>query len=94
MKDNRGLYYYPVLENKNLRMYVRVNKDEIEFRLWDQNDKSLWDEHGWIPWTAINQAAEIYEKEGRKGKPPTHLYDIEVAIRIIRDYVQQQGDSA
>ncbi len=91
MKDDRGLYYYPVLENKNLRMYVRLNKEDIEFRLWDQGDETLWEEHGWLPWTAISQAAELYEKEGRSGKPPTHLYDIEVAIRLLKDYARQQG---
>ncbi len=90
MKDSRGLYYYPVLQNKNLRMYVRLSEDDIEFRLWDNEDPSLWDEHGWLPWTAINQAAEVYEKENRKGKPPLQLYDIELAIRLLRDHVKDQ----
>ncbi len=90
MKDSRGLYYYPVLQNKNLRMYVRLSEDDIEFRLWDSEDPSLWDEHGWLPWTAINQAAEVYETENRKGKPPLQLYDIELAIRLLRDHVKDQ----
>ncbi len=85
MKDKQGVYYYPVLENKNLRMYVRLGSDDVEFRMWDSNDKSLWEEHGWVPWTAIQQAAELYKKEGRKGAPPIHLYDIEIAIRLLKD---------
>ncbi len=85
MKDKQGIYYYPVLENKNLRMYVRLGSDDVEFRMWDSNDKSLWEEHGWVPWTAIQQAAELYKKEGRKGAPPIHLYDIEIAIRLLKD---------
>ena len=85
MKDNLGIYYYPILQNKNLRMYVRLGQDDIEFRLWDSNDQNLWEEHGWVPWTAIQQAAELYEKEKRHGTPPTHLYDIEIAIRLLKD---------
>jgi len=85
VKDKLGIYYYPVLENKNLRMYVRLGSDDVEFRMWDSNDKSLWEEHGWVPWTAIQQAAELYKKEGRKGAPPIHLYDIEIAIRLLKD---------
>jgi len=85
VKDSRGVYYYPILENKNLRMYVRLGNDDIEFRMWDNNDETLWEEHGWVPWQAIQQAAELYEKEGRKGKPPLHLYDIEIAIRLLKD---------
>ncbi len=66
-------------------MYVRLGSDDVEFRMWDSNDKSLWEEHGWVPWTAIQQAAELYKKEGRKGAPPIHLYDIEIAIRLLKD---------
>jgi hypothetical protein len=91
VKDGKGLYYYPVLQNRKLRMYVRRNRDEIEFRLWDQGDESLWDEHGWIPWTAIKQAAELYKKEGRKGKPPMHLYDLDVATGLLRDESAEKG---
>ncbi len=89
MKDKQGVYYYPVLENKNLRMYVRLGSDDVEFRMWDSNDKSLWDEHGWVPWTAIQQAAELYKKERRKGAPPIHLYDIDIAIRLLKDELME-----
>ncbi len=85
MKDKLGLYYYPLLENKALRMYVRPNKDELEFRLWSADDPGLWKEHGWVPWSAIQQAAELYKKEKRKGKPPVHMYDLDIAMRLVRD---------
>ncbi len=74
-----------MLENKNLRMYVRLGKEDVEFRMWDSMDISLWNEHGWVPWTAIQQAAELYKKDGRKGSPPLHLYDVEIAIRLLKD---------
>ena len=68
-------------------MYVRPGIEEIEFRMWDQDDKSLWEEHGWVPWSAIQQAAELYRSEKRQGLPPLHMYDIEIAKRLIRDFV-------
>ena len=46
MKDNNGLYYYPFPQNKKVRMYVRSGDDEIEFRMWNQDDPGLWMEHG------------------------------------------------
>ncbi len=88
MKDQRGIYYYPVLANKGLRMYVRLGAQDVEFRLWDDNDPSLWDEHGWAPYPAILAAAEMYKKEGRKGGPPLELYDIDIAIRLLKDEFQ------
>ncbi len=86
MQDSNGIYYYPVLTNKKIRMYVRQGQTEIEFRLWDQDDISLWNEHGWVPWGAVKAAAEMYEEEGRKGSPPLALYDIEVAKRLLKDH--------
>ena len=90
MKDKLGLYYYPVLENKNLRMYVRTDFKEVEFRLWDAEDPSLWDEHGWFSWTAIQEAAALYEKERKSRKPPLHLYDLNVALRLLRDEIEEK----
>ena len=85
MQDDRGLYYYPILENKKIRMYVRAGSDDIEFRMWNADDQGLWDEHGWVEWAAIQQAAELYHKERKEGKPPIHLYDIEIAKRLLKD---------
>ncbi len=92
MKDQRGIYYYPILANKALKMYVRLGADAIEFRLWDDNDQSLWDEHGWVPYPAILQAAELYKQEGRKGAPPLEMYDIDIAVRLLRDELQEEKD--
>jgi hypothetical protein len=80
MKDDRGLYYYPFPNNKRVRMYVRRNLDEIEFRLWNQDDSQLWESHGWVPYSAILQAQKMYE--GR-GFDPKRAYDLEAAEALI-----------
>lgn len=85
MHDDRGIYYYPLLGQKNIRMYVRPVKDDVEFRAWDSDNPDTWEHHGWLPWSAIRQAAELYKKEKSGGAPPMHLYDIEIAVRLIRD---------
>ncbi|OEU76972.1 MAG: hypothetical protein BA864_06830 [Desulfuromonadales bacterium C00003093] len=85
MRDDLGFYYYPILENKNIRMYVRAGVGDVEFRMWNAEDQGMWDEHGWVEWSAIQQAAELYREEGRKGKPPLHLYDPEIAKRLLKD---------
>lgn len=85
MQDDLGFYYYPILENKKIRMYVRAGVGDVEFRLWNVEDQGMWDEHGWVEWSAIQQAAELYREEGRKGKPPLHLYDLEIAKRLLKD---------
>jgi hypothetical protein len=70
VQDELGLYYHPILENKKIRMYVRAGSDNIEFRMWNADDPQ--------------QAADFYKEEGR-GKPPLHLYDIEIAERLLKD---------
>ncbi len=80
MKDKRGLYYYPFPQNKKVRMYVRKAGEEICFRLWNSDDLKLWEEHGWVPYGAIKQAAGIYE--GRSFDPDK-AYDVEVAQNLI-----------
>ena len=85
MKDELGLYYKPILENKKIRMYVRAGLEDIEFRMCDTDDPGLWDEHGWVEWSAIQQAAKLYVEDGRKGRPPLHLYDLEIAKRLLKD---------
>jgi hypothetical protein len=90
--DDRGIYYYPVLTNKKLRMYVKLLEDDIAFRLWDEEHPATWEEHGWIPWNAIVQAAEMYSKEKRDNAPPLHLYDMDIAIRLLKDAVREMPD--
>jgi hypothetical protein len=82
MKDNDGLYYYPFPNNKRVRMYVSLRNDEICFRLWNQDDDGLWEEHGWVPWEAILQAKKMYD--GKKFDPNA-AYDIRVATALIED---------
>ncbi|MGM0453450.1 MAG: hypothetical protein ACQERN_09830 [Thermodesulfobacteriota bacterium] len=82
MKDEIGLYYYPFPQNKRVRMYVKASGDTIYFRLWSADDKSLWEQHGWVPYEAIEQASKIY-----KGNDfdPNSAYDIRIARTLIRD---------
>jgi len=83
VQDELGLYYNPILENKKIRMYVRTGSDDIEFRMWNADDSGMWDDHGWVEWAAIKQAADFYKEDGRE--PPLHLYDIEIAERLLKD---------
>ncbi|MBW2411599.1 MAG: hypothetical protein JRF72_17515 [Deltaproteobacteria bacterium] len=82
MKDDLGLYYYPFPDNKRVRMYVRKGSDTIWFRLWNADDPKLWEEHGWVPYDAIEQARAIYTG---KGFDPRQAYDLDVAKEIIRE---------
>jgi hypothetical protein len=80
MKDEKGLYYYPFPDNKKVRMYVEVIKGEICFRLWNQEDPELWEEHGWVPNEAILQAGKMYTGTGFD---PNSAYDINLAKALI-----------
>ena len=90
MRDKRGIYYYPIVGNKKIRMYVRPYEDEVAFRLFDSDNSETWEHHDWLPWSAINQAAELYKAEKRGSAPPLHLYDIEIAVRLIRDEYEEE----
>jgi hypothetical protein len=82
MKDKTGLYYYPFPQNKRVHMYVREADGAIWFRLWNADDPELWEEHGWVPYGAIKQAAAM-----SKGKnfDPNRAYDIEVAMMLLKE---------
>jgi hypothetical protein len=82
MKDERGLYYYPFPENKQVRMYVRQGSDNVWFRLWNAQDPKLWEEHGWIPYDAIKQAEAIYESHNFD---PGRAYDLDVAKALLKE---------
>ena len=82
MKDDRGLYYHPYPQNKRVRMYVRKFGDDIEFRLWNQDAPELWEEHGWVPYEAIKQAALMYKG---KSMDPQRVYDFNVASALIKE---------
>jgi hypothetical protein len=83
MKDKIGIYYYPFPENRRVRMYVREKNEEIEFRLRNQDDPAVWTEHGWVPYSAIQQAKVLYAKRG--AFDPERAYDVRVAKTLIRD---------
>jgi len=82
MKDDRGLYYHPQLQNKRVRMYVRKFGSDIQFRLWNQDIPELWDEHGWVPHEAIQQATKMY---ANKNFSPDQVYDINVAEGLLAE---------
>ena len=80
MRDKLGLYYYPFPLNKNVRMYVRDKDGAVWFRLWNADDPKLWDEHGWVPYQAIEQAQAIYEGHTFD---PAQAYDLEAARALL-----------
>lgn len=74
MEDDRGVFYYPFPQNKRVRMYVRKGDQEMEFRLWNQDDSGMWDAHGWVPYSAIVQAQTMYRDRGG-AFDPNEAYD-------------------
>jgi hypothetical protein len=88
MKDQKGYYYYPNPTNKRVRMYVRANGGEIEFRLWNQEDPKLWEEHGWVPRSVIEQAKAIYRKDGPFD--PGQAYDYNLADALVKEQLQDR----
>lgn len=80
MKDERGLYYYPNLSNKQFRTYVREAEGSVWFRLWNAEDPELWQAHGWVPWEAIEKAAELYTGDQFD---PRQAYDLDLARTLI-----------
>ncbi len=83
MKDDRGLYYYPVPSNSSVKMYVRKVGDDICFRLWKPDDPQMWEEHGWTPYEAIKQAAAMYEAK-TSNFDPLNAYDIKIAEALVK----------
>ncbi len=82
MKDSRGLFYYPFPTNHRLRCYVHDTGGEIHFRLYNDDDPELWKAHGWVPHSAIVQAAAIYQ-----GRPfdPRRAYDLPLARQLLAE---------
>ena len=81
MKDDKGLYYHPFPQNKRVRMYVQATGNDVLFRMWNQDDAQLWEEHGWVPHSAVTRAVEMYDK---KNFDPNQAYDIHVAREILK----------
>lgn len=83
MHDERGLYYLPYPQNPKTRMYVKQGADDIYFRLWNQDDPQLWEDHDWVPYGAIRQATRLYRKTG--DFDPAEAYDLRVAKALIAE---------
>jgi hypothetical protein len=81
MKDDMGVYYHPFPQNKRVRMYVQETGNDILFRMWNQDDPQLYEEHGWVPYSAITEATEMYDK---KNFDPARAYDIDVAREVLK----------
>ena len=82
MKDTRGIYYYPFPRNKRVRMYVRPGADDTEFRMWNQDDPQMWEQHGWVPYAAVVKAKAMY----RGGAfDPGVAYDLGLARAAIEE---------
>lgn len=84
MKDERGFYYTPSLQHPEVRMYVRDNEGEIEFRMYNRAEPIVWEKHQWVPFAAIKAAAEMY-KERETGRNPLALYDLDIAKKLLSD---------
>ncbi|MFO7929915.1 MAG: hypothetical protein ACQETG_01645 [Thermodesulfobacteriota bacterium] len=82
MKDERGLYYFPFPQNKKVRMYVRQSGETFEFRMWNADDPAMWEQHGWVSWEAIEQAAAMYSG---KDFDPRQAYDLRLARALIKE---------
>jgi hypothetical protein len=82
MKDEKGLYYYPFPQNKNMRMYVREEDGAVCLRMWNKDDPNLWEEHGWVPYEAIRQARALYTGEAFD---PAQAYDLQAARALINE---------
>jgi hypothetical protein len=88
MKDKLGLYYYPFPSNKQVRMYVREGEGEIWFRMWNAADEALWDDHGWIPYGAVEQATAMFDS---KSFDPERAYDLVAAKQLLKE---EQGNAS
>ena len=82
MKDKRGLYYYPNPLNKNFRIYVCEMEGETCFRMYNAEDPALWEEHGWVPYGAIQKATDMYQGDTID---PKQAYDIEIARALLKE---------
>lgn len=82
MKDEKGIYYYPFPDNKRVRMYVLDDDGVICFRLWSADDAELWNAHGWMPYRAILEAAQM---NTQKHFDPKQAYDIRVARELLEE---------
>jgi hypothetical protein len=84
MKDERGVYYTPSLQHPEVRMYVRDNEGDIEFRLYNPTEPVIWEKHQWVPYEAIEAAAAMF-REKNTDRNPLSLYDLDIARKLLDD---------
>lgn len=84
MQDKDGIFYYPYPGNKRIRMYVREQDGNIEFRLSNVDHPEIWERHGWLDMDIIKRGARMFEERGAKADP-TKIYDIETARFLIKE---------
>ena len=82
MKDERGVYYTPSLQHPEVRMYVRDNEGDIEFRLYNPDEPVIWEKHQWVPYEAIQAAAAMF-REKNTDRNPLALYDLDIARKLL-----------
>ena len=75
---------------KNSGMYVQEINGEICFRMWNSEDRKLWEEHDWVPYGAIKKATDIYEGQT---VDPKQAYDIEIANALLKEEKSVQRNS-
>ncbi|MCR4667504.1 MAG: hypothetical protein K5657_09490 [Desulfovibrio sp.] len=84
MKDERGIYYFPVPADRSLRVYVRKNADgEIEFRLWAEDTPEIWEKHPWLNHDILSRASNLYKEERNSNVNQLSLYDLSVAKSLL-----------
>ncbi|KAB1441308.1 hypothetical protein [Pseudodesulfovibrio senegalensis] len=84
MKDERGIYYTPSLQDPETRMYVRDNNGAVEFRLWNPIHPETWEKHQWLPYEVIEMAAAKYRERGTD-RNPLALYDLDIAKKLLSE---------
>lgn len=86
MQDKLGIYYNPQPGNNKARVYVRKDAhDNIEFRLWQQDQPRIWDKHQWLSLDVIEKAATLYKQTSDHAEDvnPMILYDVAVAKALL-----------
>lgn len=82
MRDERGLYYNPSLQNRRTRMYVRHSNNRVEYRMWNADDPEIWEKHDWIPREVVEKASELFKNRDPK-RNPLGLYDEDIARTLL-----------
>ncbi|MBO4368711.1 MAG: hypothetical protein J5803_01225 [Desulfovibrio sp.] len=85
MKDERGVYYFPIPMDRSVRVYVRKNdKQEIEFRLWADDTPEIWEKHPWLNHDVLSAASDLYKSERNEKANQVELYDLKVAQSLLQ----------